>query len=323
MTTLSAAEPDILGEGYLRRTIPLGTDPDGEGEIVATLVSRTPPPEPRGALLWVHGLSDYFFQTALADAATDLGYAFYALDLRKCGRSRRPGQTPHHITDLSYYDAELDIATTVITEATGLPVVLGAHSTGGLITSLWLDRRGTAGVAGHLLDSPWLDLHKPWHTRTAGTWIVRAVGAVRPTLVVPQTALGGYGESLHVSERGEWQYDLELKPIVGVDVTFGFLAAVRRGHAAVHRGLSITVPQVVLHSDRSLLGVPYSLDLDGADAVLDVEQIARWAPSLGTDVADVTIRGARHDVFLSAPPARERAYAEFRRFLDGVVPARR
>ena len=42
-------------------------------------------------MLYVHGFSDYFFQTALADFFAARGLAFYALDLRKSGRARRPG----------------------------------------------------------------------------------------------------------------------------------------------------------------------------------------------------------------------------------------
>ena len=115
--------PDVL-PGYWQRTIPLGSDPAGEGDIVATLIRRG---EPTGAddhaVLAVHGYTDYFFNTALADHFADRGFAFYALDLQKCGRSRRDGQTPHFITDLAHYDAELELALSAIREqaAAGRP----------------------------------------------------------------------------------------------------------------------------------------------------------------------------------------------------------
>ena len=52
--------------GYWQRTFELGPDPDGEGELVATLVSRGHPDEDaahraRDAVLVVHGFTDYFF----------------------------------------------------------------------------------------------------------------------------------------------------------------------------------------------------------------------------------------------------------------------
>src|SRR5450756_2896963 len=94
-------QTDILGDGYAQRVLELGADPDGEGQIAAVLVRR----EPRtgeaahGAVLYAHGFSDYFFQTALADFFAERGLAFYALDLRKSGRARRPGPVSYtHLT---------------------------------------------------------------------------------------------------------------------------------------------------------------------------------------------------------------------------------
>ena len=101
--------PDVL-PGYWQRTLPLGPDPAGEGDIVATLVRRGEPTGTGHAVLAVHGYTDYFFNTALADHFADRGFAFYALDMQKCGRSRRDGQTPHFITDLAHYDTELEHA---------------------------------------------------------------------------------------------------------------------------------------------------------------------------------------------------------------------
>jgi len=52
-------------------------------------VRRSPRPGEvtRGAVLYVHGFTDYFFQTGLADFFAARGLRFYALDLRKCGRA--------------------------------------------------------------------------------------------------------------------------------------------------------------------------------------------------------------------------------------------
>ena len=87
-------QPDILGEGYTQTVLELGTDPDGEGQIAAVLVRREPQDGEvtEGAVLYVHGFSDYFFQTALADFFASHGLAFYALDLViAAGRGVRPG----------------------------------------------------------------------------------------------------------------------------------------------------------------------------------------------------------------------------------------
>ena len=70
------------------------------------------------AVLAVHGYTDYFFHTSLADHFAGRGFAFYALDLRKCGRSSRIGLTPHFTTDLARYDRELNRALEIIGEET-------------------------------------------------------------------------------------------------------------------------------------------------------------------------------------------------------------
>src|SRR5690606_17960475 len=91
--------PDILGPDYQALTLDLGED--DEGAVVATLVRYRPPePEvtrPARAVLYVHGWNDYFFQTGLAEYWHGRGAAFYALDLRKYGRSLREHQTPNYI----------------------------------------------------------------------------------------------------------------------------------------------------------------------------------------------------------------------------------
>jgi alpha-beta hydrolase superfamily lysophospholipase len=307
-------QPDVLGAVYEQQVIDLGPDPDGEGEIAAVLVRRTirPAETAGGVALYVHGFSDYFFQTELADFAAARGLAFYALDLRKSGRARRSEQTAHYVTDLALYDVELEQALAVVaTEHPGLPVVAIAHSTGGLILPLWLDRRRARGevapVAGLVLNSPWLDLQGTPVQRGPVTQALRVLSKVRPMRTLPPMPTT-YGESIHVSAAGEWEFDLAWKPLAGFPVTFGWLNAIRRGHARLHRGLDVGVPSLVLRSERTHFAKTYSAEDDRADTVLDVRQIARWAGCLGGETTVVPIRDARHDVFLSVPDVRKQAY---------------
>lgn len=306
--------PDLLGDGYEARTLELGADPDGQGQVAAVAVRRTVRPGERvdAVALYVHGFADYFFQTELADFFAARGLAFYGLDLRKCGRARRPGQTAHYASDLAQYDADLDRALDAIAQDhPGRPVVLVAHSTGGLIAPLYLDRRRRAGrpapVDGLVLNSPWLDLQGKPVMRGPVTWALRGLARVRPlrALDVPG---GVYGSTLHTSGTGEWDFDLDLKPLDAFPVTVGWLNAVRRGHAALHRGIDVGVPTLVLRSDKTHYSLTYSDASDRADTVLDVRQIARWTGSLGGDTTDAPIADARHDVFLSLPQVRARAY---------------
>jgi alpha-beta hydrolase superfamily lysophospholipase len=308
-------KPDILGDGYTQAVLDLGADPDGEGQIDAVLVRR----ESRdgeavqGAVLYVHGFSDYFFQTALADFFAQRGLAFYALDHRKSGRARRPGHTAHYVSDLALYDDELERALAIVSDAhPGLPVVLAAHSTGGLIVALWLDRRRAAGrvapVVGLVLNSPWFDLQGKPALRGPVTQLLRVLSKAQPFRVIKGMP-GVYGRTLHTGGTGEWDFDVARKPLDGFPVTMGWLNAVRRGHSRLHRGLDVGVPSLVLRSTKSDLSGQYTDLSDNADTVLDVTQIARWAGCLGSETTVVPVEGARHDVFLSLLASRERAYA--------------
>lgn len=307
-------QPDIL-DGYRQHVFELGRDPDGEGAAAAVLVRREPAAdEPfRGVVLYVHGFADYFFQTQLADFFAERGLAFYALDLRKSGRARRPGQTAHYVSDFALYDQELDLALAAVTEShPGAPVLLVAHSTGGLILPLWLARRrarrdGPAPVSGLVLNSPWFDLQGTPARRGAMTQALRVAAKAAPHLKfsLPPSL---YGDTLHTSGTGEWDFDLDLKPLAGFPVTVGWLNAVRRAHARLHQGLELGVPSLVLRSDRTDYSGRYSELSERADLVLDVAQIARWAGCLGGETAVVPIEGARHDIFLSLPEVRKRAY---------------
>jgi alpha-beta hydrolase superfamily lysophospholipase len=319
-------EPDVL-PGYWQQTVGLGPDPDGEGDLVATLVRRgEPDPSATHAVLLVHGFTDYFFNTEQADHFAARGFAVYALDMNKCGRSWREGQTPHFTTDLARYDTELERALDLIAESSPAKVLVYGHSAGGLIVSLWLDRLRSRGmtqrkhVTGLVLNSPWLDLQGPAILRTAPTRAaIGAISRVRKKRVVRPPTEGGYGATLHRDYAGDFDYDLNWKPIGGFPVTFGWIHAIRRGHAALHRGLDVAVPNLILRSDRSVREVtdPEKIDeIQRGDAVLDVKQIARWAGCIGNRSTIVPIVDAKHDVFLSVPESRHAAYRELDKWLD-------
>ncbi|MCQ5183121.1 lysophospholipase, partial [Parabacteroides distasonis] len=72
--------PDILGNGYLRRTFQMPDD--YEGKVVCTLVKKPQLDSVKQAILYIHCYNDYFFQKQLGDSVNAHGYNFYAMDLR-------------------------------------------------------------------------------------------------------------------------------------------------------------------------------------------------------------------------------------------------
>lgn len=318
-------QPDELGDQFECADLHLGPDPEGEGEAIATVVRRLPD-EPTGkpALLWVHGMTDYFFHDHVAQFFAAQGYPFYALDLRKCGRAHQEGQTWHYAEKLEHYYPELTLATQALGKRHGAIVPL-AHSTGGLIVPMWADhlRRTEPAVhaylAGIVLNSAWLDMMYPqWALRLA-TPVIKFVGKHWPRVAIPGANLGTYGKSIHSSAHGQWDFDLDKKPLGGHPKYMGWLRAVMSCQAEVHRGdIDTGVPILSLCSSKSYLKKPYSAASDTADTVLDVEQIQRWSPRLAKDVRVVEIVGARHDVFLSLENPRQQALHTTERWLDTI-----
>jgi alpha-beta hydrolase superfamily lysophospholipase len=311
---------DVLGPGYEAIELPLGTDE--EGEVVATLVRRRGTDPSRRAVLYVHGFVDYFFQKHLADFYVERGFDFYALDLRKYGRSLRPHQTPNFVRSLSEYFTEIDEAVRIAREEDGHDVLLvNGHSTGGLVAALWADRvRGKGVLDGLFLNSPFLDINEPLPMRKLGAGLARALGRRFPSAKLPAGVADAYVRSIHRDHDGEWEFDLEWKPLVGFPVRAAWLAAVRRGQLRLHAGLGIDVPVLVMTSTRSVRRKPGVADLSGADVILDVEQMARWAPRLGRHVTLVRIEGGMHDLVLSAKPVRDQVFGELSRWIAGFLP---
>ena len=323
MTAVQAEWTDDVLPGYRQHSLALGTDPDGEGELFATLVRTTDSIPSSSVVLAVHGYTDYFFNTELADHFAARGWRFYGLDSRRCGRSWREGQTPHFTTDLTHYDRELEGALAIIgAENPAARVLVYGHSTGGLVVSLWLDRVRSRGdtaalkIAGLVLNSPFLDLNGPAILRTRATsTAIGAASRVRATRVVRGAGSGGYGLTLHRDYHGEFDYNLTWKPIGGFPITVGWIHAIRRGQARLHRGLDVGVANLVLRSDHSVAETAETQLLQRGDAVLEVAHIARWAGCLGNRTTSVPVVDAKHDVFLSLSEPRAAAYAELDRWL--------
>jgi len=311
---------DVLGPEYEAIVLPLGED--FEGEVIATLVRRRAAAPTRRAVLYVHGFVDYFFQRHLADFYVERGFDFYALDLRKYGRSLLPHQTPNFIHSLSEYFTEIDEAVRIIREADGHDVLLiNAHSTGGLTTSLWADRvKGKGLVQGLFLNSPFFDMNIPAPVRIAGDVLSKALRARWPTVKLPSPRAGLYVRHLHRDYEGEWDFDLNWKPMFGFPVRAAWLAAIRRAHARLHAGLEIDAPVLVMASTRSARGRAAEQAVSVADIVLDVDHIARWAPKLGPRVTVVRIKDGIHDLVLSGKEAREQVFTELDRWIRSYLP---
>ena len=144
-------QPDVLGDGYEQQVLELGDDPDGQGQIVGTLVRPSRPRSRPAPCCTSTGSSTTSSRPRSRTSSPTRGRLLRARPAQVRPLAP-PGQTPHYVSSLKLYeDAELSRALATVRHETGdAPVLLAGHSTGGLVLSLWLDRlnAGPGGAKG-------------------------------------------------------------------------------------------------------------------------------------------------------------------------------
>jgi alpha-beta hydrolase superfamily lysophospholipase len=311
MHTPTATAPSWTADAALPgfEALTLSFPDDYEGPVTATLVRRAAAAPAGRAVLYIHGFVDNFFQAHLADAYNAHGFSFYALDLRKAGRSLLAHQRPHFCRDLREHFAEIDAAIDLIRAAEGgATLLLNGHSAGGLLAALYAaEGARRAEVAALFLNSPFFEFNVDPGTKAISP-LLAALGRVLPDL-----SLGAlsplYGQSIHCDHRGEWSYDLRWKPVGGPPARLGWMRAIYRAQRAVQAGLGLPQPILLMHAARSGGGKDWGEDYTSSDCVLNVEDMRRYGPGLGPRVSLVSIDGGLHDLTLSAAPVRERVFA--------------
>jgi hypothetical protein len=362
---------DVLGADYESRTIPLMDD--DAGPVVATLVryrghassapssspaapalspapttsptdthsarSEATPQAPRFVLLYIHGRNDYFFQRELAEDIAGCGGAFYALDLRRYGRSLRPGQRMGFVSNLSLYDEDIAEALDLIREDyPDLPLVLMGHSTGGLLATLWANRHPGA-LDGLILNSAWLEMQTMASMRSAVAPILERIASRNPMWAVP----GGdgpdhYGRSLREGRNAldaplpdslaaypddpavkGWSYALEWKRPGSYPAYAAWLEAILDGHENVASSVHLDIPVLSMMSTTSYFGEEFTETVFSSDVVLDREVILERSARLGPLVTMASFPG-KHDLLLSDPQVRAEVYDTMNRWIGAFIP---
>jgi len=295
---------------------------DYEGRVEATLLSRKSKKLSRNAILYVHGFIDYFFQLELADWTNRIGYNFYAIDLRKYGRSILQHQKPNYFRDYKEYYEELDMAVDFIRnkEKNSFLVLMG-HSTGGLISALYANDKANDNIIDALiLNSPFVELNASKSVNTLVSPILALIGKIFPNMISPVKLEEGYARSIHKDHYGEWEFDVKMKPLKGSKIYFGWINGIYNAQKKLQRGLHINCPVLVLHSSQSVKPGKYNDDMQTADAVLNVAHMKKYAPNLGNKVKIVSIIDGKHDLILSNEEPRRKAYNKMRYFIEKVTP---
>jgi alpha-beta hydrolase superfamily lysophospholipase len=248
------------------------------------------------------------------------GYDFYAIDLRKYGRSYRKYQIFNNTRDLGEYYADLDTALKIIRKAGYKTVLLSGHSTGGLIVTCYAeDRKGKELFDALFLNSPFLDMNLSPMLKKIILPVLARKGAKHPDDVFKTSPDSLYAKSLHKRFYGEWDFN-DWKKFAAPSMNNGWLHAIHAAHLRVHEHFQITKPILVMCSDKSGNDSKWTDNFHKTDEVLNVKDIQKYAPYLGEKVTTIVIPGAVHDLVLSAKPVRTEVYAELFSWLAKTIP---
>ena len=311
-----AYQPDVLGENY--EQLKLSFANNYEGEVCATLIRKKATQTTTKAVLYIHGFIDYFFQTEMAEQFNQHGYDFYALDLRKYGRSRLSHQNYYNVRDLREYDDEITQALEIIGAEGHLSVVLAGHSTGGLITTLYAAHHPQHPLIKALwANSPFYDFNMHPIKRKLGVPQLSRLAKHFPDLKFPSELNKWYVPSLHQSEHGDWNFDLQWKQPSYSMVRISFVRAIHEAQKEIHRGgLKLSVPALIMHSHQTLNPKKWGVAAQTSDVILDVKDIEKQAKNLQGDICVETIQNGLHDLVLSAPDVRAEVYTKLFQWLE-------
>lgn len=296
---------DILKKGF--EQYPISLTDDYEGKVIGTLVRRLTPSVDK-AVLYIHGFNDYFFQKELAFKINECQLNFYALDLRKYGRSYLPHQKFNDIRNLRDYYEEILYALKIMKEEGNKEIILLGHSTGGLIVTLFAkDHPDSHLYNGIILNSPFYDFNlSPFEKKALP--ILSLLGKKFPTIKIPGGFSKAYGKSIHKDYDGEWDYNLDWKPNVAPHVNLGWIRAIYQAQEELKKEIHITCPVLIIHSLHSISNKKDKNQIQTTDIILDVHQIDRIAQNIKGDVEIIAIENAIHDLILSRKQVRKQVY---------------
>lgn len=293
--------PDTLGGGFEMSYFDQGTD--YSGPVRSTIVRLRSAVPSQKAVLYIHGFNDYFFQSEMATRFSEHGYNFFAVDLRKYGRSLLKGQQRCQVHNFREYFADIDSALTVIRSECRDSVVLMGHSTGGLVAALYMSKHPDAPIDALVLNSPFLD----WNLGKLECFVGAAsfAGKIFPGIKFKSGSSRAYGESLSALHHGEWTFDTVWKSIDPTTVDLAWVHAVNSAQQYLKKHpYSIKVPILLMYSAKSIDAPVWTPEVNRADAVLDVADIRHYGMLLGRHVTAIKVNGGMHDLVLSAPDVR-------------------
>lgn len=282
---------------------------DYEGSVKATLIHKTCAEPHSKVILYIHGYIDYFFQHHVADYFVKQGFQFYALELRKYGRSWMPHQSPNYCRNIREYFPEIDQSIKYIFQRhSGASIALLGHSTGGLISALYLEEGNERKhINCLLLNSPFFEFNTSAWKKDLQIPIAAKLGYLMPFLKKKNELNPFYIQSIAKRYYGKWDFREDWKPDEGFPLYFAWLRAILKAQKKLKKGLHIKQPVLCMSSDKSVYDKQWSENFFYGDSVLNINDIKHYCPNLGSHVDYVQIQDGMHDLYLSREDAQKKA----------------
>lgn len=306
--------PDVLGDGYEMRYV--DQPDDYSGKVRSTIVRKLSPCAGDKGVLYVHGFNDYFFNAEMGDRFVDSCYNFYVVDLRKYGRSIMEGQEMFQVHNMNEYFPDIDSAIVQMKHDGVNEIVLMGHSTGGLITSLYMNNHPDKSIKALILNSPFLDWNQSKFQEKFAIPLLDTFGGMFPNKKIPQGGGNLYARSLLKKYGGDWDYNTDWKLEVSPAVDVSWIKAIDEGQFILQNDSHIDVPILLMHSDASYKKGSPADAYRYSDAVLDVDDISRYGRELGIIVTEITVKGGLHDLVLSRKEVKDALYDYMFSWLD-------
>ena len=323
-------EKDILKD-YLQTKIEL------KGGYIATLVKKNSKIKHKKAVLYIHGLNDYFFQTHYAEKIEKINYKFYALDLRGYGRSIGHGTKlvdDCYTNNLKTYFEEINKAIQIIKNEGYEKIVLSLHSTSGL-TGTYFASKYPEKISGIILNDPFIvPVYNTFSFKVIITIIAYLMSKIAPKkpISLPENNDITYIQALHKKYYGEWDFNLSWKKPLGVKVRWGWLYAIRKAQIIlVSNGFNIKVPILLATSDK--FKNIYLIQNPNNDEKITKEKVKlalthdifidpklEWKSKdkFGSNVKIEVIKKGCHDLVLSKKPTRDNFIKKVQEFLNTI-----
>ena len=312
---IAAEKEDILGPNY--QAITLESKPNQICTLVRYLSAQKS--EHDCAILYVHGYTDYFYQTQLAEFIAEQGFDFYAVDLHGYGRSIRPYQQDHNQNHFPHYFDDIDACLSKMAAQGVQRCILLGHSTGGLVTTRYLShleqtKPPVPKIIGMILNSPFFSLPMPLTEEKWRLPLYKVISRLLESISLPAKKPTLYAQSIHKSLSGEWRYRLDWKPSQGSPLSFSWLHQIMQQQAACLTQKS-QLPTLLCRSSRSTYQAHNLIDIQQGDGVLDVGNMEAKAKQIFANLEVKCIDKGFHDLTLSSTSARQDYYNTLKHWL--------